>query len=182
MDIVFTDIETTGLDPQRHTITEIAMIKGAQEKCWAIDLWPEELAAADSMAMKINGHYKLARYDASNRVTCADRYKFAKELAHWTEGCILAGNNVKFDQQFLEAWLRNEGQCPAWDYHVLDVPTFAAGVWGLTDLPFKSSKVSVIFDVEEPKGADAHTAMADAMWSKRLWEAATKGPDWLEPA
>lgn len=182
MDIVFTDIETTGLDPQRHTITEIAMIKGDIERCCAIELWPNELAEADSMALSINGHYKLNRYSESKFVPAKDRMSLALEIAVWTDGCILAGNNVKFDQQFLEAWLRNQGQCPSWNYHVLDVPTFAAGVWGLTDVPFTSRKVSELFDVPEPQGAEAHTALADAMWSKRLWEEATKPQQFVEAA
>lgn len=183
--IVFTDIETTGLDPNRHAITEIAMIREDKEELVAwIELNEQELKVAESVALKINGYYE--RVEESSFIPAKDvistdksewtnpRQELADRIARLTAGCVLAGNNIKFDQQFLEVWLRKHGACPVWDYHVLDVPTFAAGVAQARghrlDPPYKSGKVSKVFDVSEPDVV--HTARGDAVWSKQLYERA----------
>lgn len=168
--IVFVDIETTGLDPQRHTIFEIALITPDFERTYWLKMTPDELGAADSMALQINRYYNRRAGHTIN-----DPALSAQEIAKLTAHSVLAGNNVKFDQQFLDVWMRKHGAAPAWNYHVLDVPTFAAGYLlreaVKLEPPFKSSKVSRAFDVPEPAGDNAHTAMADAQWSKAMYDA-----------
>lgn len=200
-DIVFCDVETTGLDPQRHTILELALIKGSEERVWWIEPTVGEQRVADTGALKVN-HYWHRQSSASVQVmrhhhhvtiipppdehsddhdpSRPDRREEACNIAQFTAGCILAGNNVKFDQMFLETWLRRHGACPVWDYHVLDVPTFVAGVIhgrhpeeAVLPPPFKSSRISEMWGVPEPEGDDKHTALADAQWSKAMWEAVT---------
>lgn len=184
MDIVFCDLETTGLDPARHTICEIGLIKGNETLDKFLELTPAEMKVADSAALKINRFFErrgpeggLPYGEVLERggMEYKDlRQELALSVAIMTDGCILAGNNVKFDQQFLEAWLRRHGACPTWDYHVLDVPTFAAGVLYACgvyiDPPYKSSKISSNLDILEPD--EAHTALGDAQWAKRVYEVA----------
>lgn len=184
MDIVFCDLETTGLDPNRHAIVEIALIKGEEVYDKWIKLTVQELAVAESIALKVNQYWARVQDVEDDRVVDSgnfprvyySRQEAAYDIAQFTDGCILAGNNVKFDQQFLEVWLRKHGACPTWDYHVLDVPTYAAGFLTASSAsakpPFKSSFISQALRVPEPD--EAHTAMGDALWSKRIWEACNR--------
>lgn len=199
-DIVFLDLETTGVRPEIHAIIEIGMVLPPDRTSAAIDpdweIWiqltEEELGNADSDALKVNGYNRIARkrdykyYEESSSgdvtyrqtVRFNNRHSLALDIAEHLDGALLAGNNVKFDQQFLELWLRRHGACPTWDYRVLDVPTYAAGVWNgmrapdevLIKPPFSSAKVAKAFNVPEPE--EAHTALGDALWAKRLYEAA----------
>lgn len=194
--LVFTDVETTGLDALRDAIFEIALIKGEEERVWWIDLSHTELGSANPGALKVNHYYKrraTETYESVGKsvihqiINLQARPKLAVDIARFTHGCVLAGNTVKFDQQFLEHWLRGHGACPVWDYHVVDVPTFCAGV--LTNQakqapdydedevrelivpPFKSANISKALGVPEPGDDEKHTALADARWSKRMWDA-----------
>lgn len=191
MDIVFIDIETSGLDPNRHAICEIgAIAPSGLEFSWALKLSPEELKIADTMALKINHYYdrilqsEPANYEDVYIATSAnqteagkyvnERQRVAEAVGELTAGCILAGNNVKFYQQFLEIWLRKNGVCPTWDYHVLDVPTYAAGyLAGTTEPapkpPFGSRTIGDLLAIPEP--SVAHTALGYALWSKAMYEA-----------
>lgn len=204
-DIVFLDLETTGLDPQRHTITEMGPIDpdGREREIW-ISLNATELRDADAIALQINHYYERRQYHSSFQRQLGDasrahqvvsntpehRVTWAVALTAQLDGVILAGNNVKFDQAFLEAWLRRHGACPTWDYHVLDVPTYAAAVLNerRKDIirqhkrgekapyeafapPFKSRAISAALHITEPEGDEAHTALADARWSKTIWKA-----------
>lgn len=185
MDIVFCDLETTGLDPARHTICEIGLIKGGETIHEMLELEPSELKVAESAALRINRFYERRGKEGGlpyGEILTMDkdgyfqpRRDLAQQIVEFTDECILAGNNVKFDQQFLEAWLRRHGACPTWDYHVLDVPTYAAGVLhgaSYTEVgpPYKSSKISKALDIPEPE--EAHTALGDARWAKDVYEAA----------
>lgn len=201
MDIVYLDLETTGVEYWRHTIFEIGMImpNGYEREIW-IQPSSDDLRIADTNALRVNNYNRLFAERESrpgkeflsrggNGLTrrvvkgTAEKERLAATLAEWTDGVLLAGCNVKFDQEFLEAWLRRYGACPTWDYHVLDVPTYAAGVYnaktrhvkkgtslGLIPPPFKTSKLADAFKVPEPE--EAHTALGDARWSKQLYEAA----------
>lgn len=138
------------------------------------------------MALKINGYYgkrdifhntalKAEAYENTTGEWINEHHNLAIVIARLTERHVLAGNTVHFDQRFLEAWLRKNGACPVWDYHVLDVPTYAAAYlkakFGDVDLepPFKSHNVSAALGVDKPE--NQHTAIDDARWSKAMWEA-----------
>jgi DNA polymerase III epsilon subunit-like protein len=197
--LVFLDLETTGLDSRIHTITEIGMISADKaEEVW-VCLFPEERQAADPTSLGVTGYNRIrGRRDGAARVQklikngsgytsrtiypdLDRRLDLAVELAERLDGKILAGCNVKFDQEFLDRWMRRHGATPTWDYHVLDIPTYAAGVWnakgrfitpgvtlGMIPPPFKTSKLSKAFAVCEPE--EAHTALGDARWGKLLYE------------
>lgn len=192
--LVFLDLETTGLVyGSHHTITEIGMVlPDGKELAFWVALTPEELAAADPIALKINQYYSRAYGDRPGyrTIDIDNRHYWAKHLAVVTEGCVFAGNNVAFDVQWLALWMRQNGACPVWDYHVCDVPTYAAGVlnerrrsllaenkrgvkasYPHIDPPFKSKMISDALGVKEPEGAEAHSAIADARWSQSIWEA-----------
>lgn len=197
MDIVYLDLETTGVEYWRHTIFEIGLIfpGGREYEIW-IQPTADELAIADTNALRVNNYNRLFQDRESGPwhsieggidsyiVRDSDRKRgLAAMLARKLDSVLLAGCNVKFDQEFLEAWLRRYGACPTWDYHVLDIPTYAAGVYnaktrhvkkgaslGLIPPPFSTRKLGEAFKIPEPE--EAHTALGDARWGKQLYEAA----------
>ena len=130
--IAFIDTETTGLDPARHELIEVGVIRVAADTLEEIDstcvrVRPERIEDADPRALAINGYSERDWKDAPTLV----------EALFWIapllEGAILAGHNVGFDRAFLQAaWKRAGVVPPPMDHHILDTtslawPLFASG-------------------------------------------------------
>jgi hypothetical protein len=143
--LVFLDLETTGLDPDRHDIWEIgAIVRGSDPEWdgeWLWQLRPD-LATADPTGLRISRYYEremlgrlpettaveLAAPDQGRRpvrkVTPAD---VAHRLARLLDGAHIVGAVPSFDAAFLAPFLRKHGQAPTWHYHLVDVEAMAAG-------------------------------------------------------
>lgn len=120
MTLVFLDTETTGLDPDRHEIWELA---------YAIDAGPihsgtivHSLRHADPVALRLNGYYD--RVHALAEQTQMHDLELGAKIA--LDGATLVAANPAFDAAFLRArW----GATP-WHYRMLDIEAFAAGILG----------------------------------------------------
>jgi hypothetical protein len=91
----------------------------------------------------------------------------------------------------LDRLLRSHGLIPAWHYHLIDVEALAVGyLYGrdrekeaqddLGDwqamgvpLPWDSDDLSRACGVEPPGEHERHTALGDARWAMRLYDAIT---------
>lgn len=178
--IVFVDLETTGLDAHRHEIWEAAAVKvefgapgGAMFDSMVINVahwFPSvTLVSADDEALKIGGFAE--RYD-TNKYTTA--YDFIGEFGEFTEGHVIAANNVAFDMSFLKAyWSRlHEGKPEPWHYSPVDVKSYAAGALGWSVPLPKSSEIGAKLGVEV--NGRPHHATADAYYAMDLYEAALR--------
>lgn len=151
--LAFIDIETTGLDPERHEVWEIAYHRS--DLHYRVMQLPVTLQHADPDALRINRFH--ARRDSAVSEAQA-RSLLLEELA----GAILVGNNVAFDAAFLRAFL---GSAP-WHYHIVDVKALVAGKlgweppWSTEDL-LKAAGVSPV---------KKHEALADCLAVKALYE------------
>ncbi len=176
--IAFIDTETTGLDPDRHEVWEVAAIVDGEEWAWFLPVF--DLGAADARALDIGGFRE--RYPKMNgHVTLmAD---FVRQFSNLTWGRHLCGAVVSFDEERLRRLLRANGACPGWHYHLIDVEAMAVGYLrarfemgdhnALPDggtLPWKSVDLSRAIGVE-PNDFEAHTALGDARWVKAMYEA-----------
>jgi hypothetical protein len=130
--VCFIDTETTGLDPDRHEIWEVAIIlPDGGEWDWQL---PVDLSRADPIALNIGGFHQRRWQSAcrtdeqgfakGNRTSLVD---FASDFANMTRGLHLAGAVVSFDSERLWKLLRKNGECPMWHYHIVDVEALAAG-------------------------------------------------------
>lgn len=176
--LVFIDTETTGLDPERHEVWEVGLIVADSESLdnvgaeyeWQL---PVDLSQADPMALRISGFRK--RY---GRWGLSDPSLFAEQFASWTDGAHLVGAVVSFDEERLRKLLRDNGECPTWHYHLIDIEAMAVG-WlhargenrppvDLT-LPWRSDDLSRACGVEPPSDDERHTALGDARWAYRWY-------------
>ena len=72
MDLCFVDVETTGLDPVRHELIELAAVRVDRHTLEPLDhvsvkVRPERLADADPKALEVNEECRLP-YDATRIV------------------------------------------------------------------------------------------------------------------
>lgn len=150
--ICFIDTETTGLDPDRHAIWEVALITpDGDEHLWQ---FPVDEMAADPIALTIGRYWERhwstdndvdtlsAIYHAHNaksrRKNFPDKGRAIRPSNTWarhfrdlTAGCHLAGAVISFDEERLRRLLHSLGVLHRWHYHLIDVETLAAGYLAL---------------------------------------------------
>lgn len=107
----------------------------------------------------------------------------AQAVARWTHGAHIVGAVPNFDTETLAALLRERGLTPAWHYHLIDVEALAVGFlhgvhrsteWeptALPALPWESDGLSRALGVDPPSEDERHTALGDARWAMRLYDA-----------
>lgn len=122
--LTFVDVETTGLDPERHEIVEIGLVLANAATLEEIGAFsarvaPERLEDADPGALVVNGFTAEAWAGALP-------LRSALELAlPMLAGSMLAGHNVGFDRSFLSAAFQRAGMpMPAYKYS-LDTASMA---------------------------------------------------------
>jgi len=164
--LAFIDCETTGLDPARHEILEIAVVRVTPTTLQSIAetsvrVRPTRIADADPAAMAVNGYTPEVWADA---MTLHDALAV---VGPCLEGAILAGHNASFDRAFLaSAWKRTGVPRPKVDHHVMDTACLA---WPLlVSGEVDSLSLSALckhFGIEH---AEPHRALVDARASLEL--------------
>jgi DNA polymerase-3 subunit epsilon len=123
--LCFVDVETTGLDPQRHEIIEIGAIRVDPSTLAVtaeveVRVVPLHVERADPESLRINGYSPEGWADA---VYLDEAFE---QLAPLADGAVLAGHNVPFDKAFLnEGWKRLGRVHPKVDHHTLDTASLA---------------------------------------------------------
>ena len=142
--LVYLDTETTGLDPFRHDVWEIA---------WAVDDGPVQtmqlrhsLTNADVAALRINRY--VDRWDKA--ATEAAEAGLRNDL----EGATLVCSNPSFDEAFLrQRWGRTY-----WHHRKIDIATYAMPALGL-DRPVGLATIAERLGMRAPD----HTARVDVL-------------------
>lgn len=177
--IVFLDIETTGLDPRRHQILEVAMIvRGTEfpdDKTINFSL-PIIESLASPKALEVNRYHERRdqlRKDRLHPILAENVLRDA--LA----GAVVVGNNPQFDLRFIEQWFaantwraddaeRDDGATP-WHYHPVDLKALVAGRMGMGPPPWSTSDIAREAGVPLPEGY--HSAAVDAAWNRDVYDA-----------
>ena len=164
--LAFIDTETTGTDPNKHEIIELAVIIARQvtragkgpsleiiEECeWKIK--PEHIENADEEALRVNG------YNEVDWMFAVDRKKAMEEFAKKTQSCTFVSHNLVFDYAFVMKAFEETGVENKMHYGKLD--TISIAFARLYDAPladrFSLRALGELLKVENSK---AHTALAD---------------------
>lgn len=202
--LCFIDTETTGVHPGRE-VWEIAMIRRDdgrpdREVCFFVDV---DLSGADPFGLNVGRFYErhpTGRWIAGlggpidmphggERGDHLDTYNAALTIAKYTHGAHLVGAVPNFDAETLAPLLRGEHLIPSWHYHLIDVEPLAVGwlhghaaamgtpadVVTASNLPWKSDELTRACGVEPATEDERHTALGDARWAMRLYDAVTQG-------
>ncbi len=129
--LAFVDTETTGTDPDKHEIIELAVIivrqvqragKGPSleiiEECeWKIK--PQYMERAEEAALRVNG------YNEVDWMFAIDRKKAMEEFAKKTESCSFVSHNLVFDYAFVQKAFEETGVDSRMHYAKLDTISMA---------------------------------------------------------
>ena len=164
--LAFIDTETTGTNPDRHEIIEIAVIIARQvpqegkgpkleiiEECeWKIK--PLHIDRADEQALRVNG------YNEVDWMFAVDRKKAMEEFAKKTQSCTFVSHNLVFDYAFVTNAFEETGVDSRMHYAKID--TISLAFARLYDAPladkFSLRSLCELLKVDNTK---AHTALAD---------------------
>ena len=164
--LAFIDTETTGTDPERHEIIELAVIIARQvpregkgpkieiiEECeWKIK--PQHMETADEAALRVNG------YNEVDWMFAVDMEKALEEFTKKTESAIFVSHNLVFDYNFVMKAFEKAKMDHRMHYGKLD--TISIAFARLYDAPladkFSLRALCTLLKVENSK---AHTALAD---------------------
>ncbi len=159
--LLFLDLETTGLNPGQHEITEIGALLVSQPdwqviKTYQAKTLPTHLETATPEALQI-GHFDAATWEKEGRPL----KQALEELSEFGQAAVLAGFNVTFDWAFLQMAF-NEFELPdPFYYHRFDVMSSAfTMLYGRDGMSrFSLSECCRFFGITNK---NAHTALADA--------------------
>lgn len=187
--LAFVDCETTGLDPERHEIWEVAVVTRSwawsDGEPWMTEQaheWflPVDLGSADPISLKIGGFHARHPhgYDfeqpEGDYLEVTPLRSFARQFADATRGCHLIGAVPSFDERRLGDLLRRNGACPDWHYHLVCVENMAYGFMlgregRAFPLPWDSSALTAAVGADPSQHAK-HTAMGDVRWAMDAWD------------
>ena len=180
--LAIVDTETTGLDPDRHEVWEVALILRRPDGARTEHVWqlPVDLGRADAVALSIGRFYER-RHKAPTPLA-----EFARAFAAYTHGAHLVGAVPSFDAAFLSRLLRANGACPGWHYHLVDVEALAIG-WlaakseaGSCEPPWESNELTEALGITVDESSK-HTALGDARWAEAIYDRVMCLRDSLNP-
>lgn len=190
--LVFIDTETTSLDITIARPWEIALIErwpdGAELRN-LIHVQGVDLRDADPESLTVG------RFEERHCQDPAAQVLPERDAAHFVDmltgpvgaagaesaAPVLVGSNVAaYDVPVLAGMLARHGIRPRWYHHPIDLMTWQQGrdstdPFGALSLRMSSYALSRRAGAEPPAVDVAHTAMGDAAWCARWWDALTEG-------
>lgn len=166
--LIVVDVETTGLDTNKHWVLEVAAVNVLTgEELYFVPALPVgALDEADGKAMKINGYFEREVFQ--HRLDAASSVGYWDRLWDWLSGNTLAGSNPSFDAAMLNrhhSWntqtARTPGHPPSpWHHRLADLSAFAAGALGIR--PTALPGLDVVCRSLHVENTDPHSALGDA--------------------
>lgn len=157
----FLDIETNGTNYDYHETIEIGLIVGVTEFECSL---PFMVSRSDPKALEVNG-FGVRKF--APMMDPADAVDCMYELLSEEEPTYLVGQNIRFDERFIETLFKSQGydKMP-WNFRLVELSSFVAGVLGLMP-PVKSGEIIERTGIHNNS---KHTALGDAQWDKEVFE------------
>lgn len=160
-DLIVLDLETTGLDPAKHEIIDIAAVRfscdGRYVSMLTTKLRPEHIDTADPEALAVNGYAPEKWYAANRLVDASDRIRDYLS----SPDTIIVGHNVWLDAAFIKAHIPG-----AAIKYTADTATLAYGL-GFDSMSLDHIIKDLGLAVESPERR--HTAIYDALLTKDVF-------------
>lgn len=169
---IFLDIETTGLDCNRHEILEIAVVKelieapynapGIIVEEWCRKIIPRNIVDADPIALGVNGYLQQAwDKEAVSFASIAD------ELYSLLSSGKIIGQNPNFDLGFIAAEYAVLGIKPTFLRYAIDTTTSSYLAWGLDGE--QNLSMDSMRDYHGLDKVNAHSALKDALDCRKIF-------------
>lgn len=159
--LVVVDVETSGLDPAKHDVLEVAAIDlttGDELHFVPLPTRADWLQEAHPGAMKVNRYFERGVY--SQQVDLETTRARWETLGTMLDGNILAGANPQFDARFIDKAMASHMVARRRRYQLRDLVTYAAGVLGFDPaLPMGSGELMQHLGIENRL---PHSAAGDA--------------------
>ncbi|MEA1929409.1 MAG: 3'-5' exonuclease [Patescibacteria group bacterium] len=164
--LAFIDLETTGLDPEKHEIIEVGGLivkqiprSGKGPRVEVIDEFefkvkPEHIETAEPEALRVNG------YNDADWLFASDLEQVMRAVGEKTTGANMVAQNVLFDWGFLEKAFKKTGVENKMHHHRMDVITIAFTKLYNDEL-VQRFYLGALADYYGLKNEKAHTALAD---------------------
>lgn len=177
--VVFIDTETTGRHRGRRA-WEVAIIRrdtlGEQRTTLFVDVADLDLDHAEPEALAISGfhhrHPQMGAVLGPDEQLCSGP-DAASIVEQWTSKARVYGVVPSFDTECLAGLLHRHGFNPGWHFQPWDISVYANGFLAGRGAPtqFSSETTSRACGVEPPTSTERHTAMGDARWVARWYDA-----------
>ncbi len=169
-ELSFVDIETTGLQFDRHEIVELALIKTTsfadglvtlEERVWKIH--PKHIETADPVSLGVSGYVPDEWKDA------VSLEEALAEFAELTEGTMMVAHNVAYDFGFLWKAFQDTGIKNKMHYHKLDTISIAYAKLKGESEPnqYSLGALASRFNIKQPH---AHEALEDVKTMLALYK------------
>ncbi len=159
--LAFLDLEMSGLEPMRHEILEIAVVRVSQPGLQVLESWstkvrPEHIETADPVSLK------MINYSDESWKDAVSLQEAMEVFVEKTRGHIVAGWNVAYDWAFLEVAMGKTGLQSSIHKRILDVMSFAYNQL-FHDRPLGDmglAKTAKLFGIEQERH---HEALSDTI-------------------
>lgn len=171
------DVETTGLDPAFHEMVSIGMIytdlDGAEIGRLDLRIMPPHPERIDAGARAVNGFDPALwrREGAIDEAEAARRIRAFHDETSRGRTVLFTAFNVWFDQAFLTALLRRQGQewRDLYHYQVLDIPSMA---WASGLRRLRGTDLAAALGVpDETRVPTEHTGITGAAFNVSIYRA-----------
>lgn len=160
--LAFVDIETTGIDREKHEIIEIGCViaKVKDGVLTVVDqlnlkVQPRHIETAEPQALRING------YNEADWLFAVSLESAMKTFVEQTEGAIFLAHNITFDYPFIEKALTECGLENRMYFQKIDTLSLAFGILHTNDDLGKLS-LRALCDQFGIENKNAHSAFSDA--------------------
>lgn len=179
---VYLDTETTGLDPKREEVFEVAILEeDGEEHVFRLQPDMETVFAMHPDAAEVNQYFERTHEpDWEWDAVQTDKHQpnnswevTLGEISRLLDGAHIIGAVPDFDTRFLTSLFARHGmEPPKWHYSLVDIKSMAVGYLAssgvFVPLPWSTLDLSRALGVEPPGKKDLHTALGDACWVREM--------------